>query len=81
MIENMENKNIRHLTLTGSFAGQTLCGAERNGAEVHATYCPIDKAEFRAETCQHCLMEYAMSFDDEEMATAPAWVVEMRKAS
>jgi hypothetical protein len=71
---------MRHLTLTGYQAGQTLCGAERNGKEVHASYAPLDNEEFRAATCPACLKEYAMSFEEDEIASAPGWVKEILSA-
>lgn len=63
-----------HLTLTGPYAGQTLCGSEREGEEVHAMYAPLHKEEFRATVCPNCLREYALSFDDDELDDAPDWV-------
>ncbi len=66
----------RHLTLTGSMAGQTLCGGERTGNDWHATYAPLHLATHRAEVCQTCLNIYLDSFDADEML--PAWAAEVQ---
>ena len=68
-----------HLTLTGFYAGRTLCGSEREGEEVHAMYAPLHKEEFRAKVCPECLREYALSYDDEDLDDAPDWVVVILK--
>ena len=68
-----------HLTLTGFYAGRTLCGSEREGEELHASFAPLDKEEFRATVCPNCLREYALSYDDDELDDAPDWVVEIVK--
>ena len=68
----------RHLTLTGYYAGVPICLSKvKTPDDVHAAYAPLDKPEFRETVCQHCLREYALSFDEEEQM--PQWVLELRQ--
>ena len=69
-----------HLTHTGYHAGIKLCRGFR-GSEgiadtrhVHATYCPIDKQEFRVQCCPICLSVYAATAYDETDEDIPLWV-------
>lgn len=66
-----------HLTLTGYYAGKTLCGSEREGEEIHAMYAPLHKEEFRSKVCVECLREYALSYSDEDLDDAPDWIIEI----
>lgn len=63
---------MTHLTLTGYYAGQTLCGAKKEFDEttgklkdqyLHAAYAPIDKLKRGeckdfSELCPACLKEW-----------------------
>ena len=66
-----------HLTLTGFYASRTLCGSEREGEEVHASFAPLHKEEFRQKVCSNCLKEYALSYEDDELDDAPDWCLEI----
>lgn len=67
-----------HLTMTGVFAGVSICGVKAEGdTGVHYAYAPIDNAEFRATVCPQCLMAHVESFTADEMKDAPDWVKEM----
>ncbi len=70
-----------HLTLTGYYAGQPICGGKRDEGEhyIHAAYSPIHKPSFRDTVCVECLKVYAESYDEDELETAPEWVMEFRK--
>lgn len=59
-----------HLTMTGIYAGQTICGALREGRDdgVHMIYAPLDKPEFRATVCPACLKAFVSSYEPEELA-------------
>jgi len=71
-----------HLTLTGYYAGQPICGADtKTENDAHATYAPLDKPEYRETRCPACLKAYAESFDADELETAPAWVREHHQAA
>ncbi len=66
-----------HLTLSGSMAGQVLCGAPRvaGGLYAHYSLTPVESAEVRAKLCPACLREVALSYreDGEEV---PAYLAE-----
>lgn len=67
-----------HLTMTGVFAGVSICGVKAEGdTGVHYAYAPIDNPQFRATVCPHCLREHVGSFTEEELKSAPEWVREM----
>lgn len=66
-----------HLTMTGVFAGVSICGQRAEGDEgVHYVYAPIDKPEFREKVCPECLKAHVESYTREELALLPAdhWV-------
>jgi hypothetical protein len=66
-----------HLTMTGVFAGVSICGERADGDEgVHYIYAPIDKPEFRDKVCPKCLKAHVGSYLPEELAHLPAdhWV-------
>ena len=71
-----------HLTLTGFYAGQPICGSERKETDtgVHCVYAPLIKDEYRATVCPDCLKAYANSYDEEELPGAPDWVKELRNS-
>lgn len=69
-----------HLTMTGVFAGVSICGQRAEGdTGVHYIYAPIDKPEFRATVCPECLKAHVGSYTHEELAHLPAdhWVRQM----
>lgn len=59
-----------HLTMTGVYAGQPVCGAVREGQDdgVHLIYAPLDRPEFRATVCLACLKAFVNSYEPEELA-------------
>lgn len=66
-----------HLTLTGVFAGVSICAQRAEGDEgVHMMFAPLDNAEFRAKVCPACLKEYVGSYTADELVALPAdhWV-------
>jgi hypothetical protein len=69
-----------HLTMTGVFAGVSICGERADGDEgVHYIYAPIDKPEFREKVCPQCLKAHVDSYTHEELAHLPVdhWVRQM----
>lgn len=64
---------VLHLTFTGVYAGEPICGAQRHEGDqaVHMIYAPLDKPEFRATVCPNCLKAYIDSFEAEEIAAMP----------
>ena len=67
--------SLGHLTLTGYYAGQPICGSStKTEHDAHATYAPLGLPDYRKTRCPACLKAYAESFDPEELATAPEWV-------
>ena len=64
---------MKHLTHTGSAAGQLLCGSARqpDGDYAHAVYAPLKNAVFREKCCTECLRVWIDSYDDEEIK--PEW--------
>lgn len=66
-----------HLTMTGVFAGVSICAQRAEGDEgVHMMYAPLNSAEFRATVCPACLKEYVGSYTADELMALPAdnWV-------
>lgn len=59
-----------HLTFSGVYAGQPVCGAVREGRDdgVHMIYAPLDNPEFRATVCPACLKAFVGSYEPEELA-------------
>lgn len=74
-----------HLTFTGFYAGQPICGATRvvENDHVHSAYAPLDSKQFRRMCCVECLKVYAESYDDEELAKLDDnhWVKETLKGN
>lgn len=68
---------MHHLTLTGFYAGETLCGTPRNNEDTytHAVYSPLHKQEFRAKCCKECLKVYLESYEEDE--ELPSWANEL----
>jgi hypothetical protein len=64
---------MKHLTHTGSAAGQLLCGNARqpDGDYAHAAYAPLKNAVFREKCCAECLRVWIESYDDDE--AKPEW--------
>jgi hypothetical protein len=57
---------MRHITLTGIYAGQTVCGCERNDTDTFSHLGSwVDNPELQKEICPKCLEIYN-SLDDEE---------------
>ena len=66
---------MKHLTHTGSAAGQLLCGNARqpDGDYAHAVYAPLENAVFREKCCPDCLRAWIDSYDDDEVK--PDWAI------
>jgi len=64
-----------HLTETGFYAGRRLCPTDCTDGDttVHAVYAPLNRDEFRAKCCAHCLIVWAREAyeDGDDM---PEWV-------
>lgn len=66
-----------HLTMTGVFAGVSICGQRAEGDKgAHYIYAPIDTPEFRATVCPECLKAHVDSYTREEIIALPVdhWV-------
>jgi hypothetical protein len=66
---------MKHLTHTGSAAGQLLCGTTRqpDGDYAHAVYAPLKNAVFREKCCTECLRVWIDSYDEDEVK--PEWAI------
>lgn len=55
-----------HLTLTGYWAGVTLCGVPRtaDGLYTHAMYAPLANPAWRVKCCPACVASWGYDDDD-----------------
>lgn len=68
---------LGHLTLTGVYAGEPVCGAglgAKTRNDSHAMYAPLDRESFRATVCPACLKAWVESYSASELSCAPEWV-------
>jgi hypothetical protein len=71
---------LRHLTLTGFYAGAPICGStEKTPDDAHACYAPIEREAYRKLVCPACLRAWADAYEPDEIPTAPQWIQELRK--